>query len=123
MSDSHIMPIQASHSAAETALQFRKIYTNRNFSRLVSSRNRLVGSLLLVIFAGYFGFLGVVCFAPTIAAKPFRNGTGLTLGIAAELVLFLLFLSISAIYVSFANGKFDPMLGDIVEKANKGGRQ
>ncbi|AZQ56347.1 DUF485 domain-containing protein [Burkholderia cenocepacia] len=123
MSDSNFVPIQASQSAAESALQFRKIYTNRNFSRLISSRNRLVGLLLFVIFTGYFGFLGVVCFTPAIAAKPFLNGTGLTLGIAAELVLFLLFLTISAIYVSFANGKFDPVLRDIVEKANKGGRQ
>lgn len=50
-------------------------------------------------------------------------GSGLTVGIAAELALFLLFLIISTIYVSFANGKFDPMLRHLVEKAGDGRAQ
>ncbi|MBN3505793.1 DUF485 domain-containing protein [Burkholderia cenocepacia] len=123
MPDGHFMPAEASHCTAEMTSQFKRIYTSRNFSRLVSSRNRLVGTLLFVIFVGYFGFLGIICFDPMLAAKPFYNGTGLTLGIAAEVILFLLFLVISAIYVSFANGKFDSMIADIVEKANNGRKQ
>lgn len=123
MSDSHSVPIQVNKAAAEVSLQFEKIYANKSFSKLVSSRNRLVCSLLLVIFLGYFGFLGVVCLMPKFAAQPFYAGSGLTVGIAAELALFLLFLIISTIYVSFANGKFDPMLRSLVEKAGEGRTQ
>ncbi|MFG0229071.1 DUF485 domain-containing protein [Achromobacter sp. 413638] len=123
MSDSHSVPIQVNKAAAEVSLQIEKIYANKNFSKLVSGRNRLVCSLLSIIFIGYFGFLGVVCLMPGFAAKPFFAGSGLTVGIAAELALFLLFLIISTIYVSFANGKFDPMLRHLVEKAGDGRAQ
>ena len=121
MSDSHSVPIQVNKAAAEVSLQIEKIYANKNFSKLVSGRNRLVCSLLSIIFIGYFGFLGVVCLMPGFAAV--FAGSGLTVGIAAELALFLLFLIISTIYVSFANGKFDPMLRHLVEKAGDGRAQ
>ena len=122
MSDSHSVPTQVNKAAAEVSLQIEKIYANKNFSKLVSGRNRLVCSLLSIIFIGYFGFLGVVCLMPGFAAAVFA-GSGLTVGIAAELALFLLFLVISTIYVSFANGKFDPMLRHLVEKAGDGRAQ
>ena len=68
LSDSHSVPTQVNKAAAEVSLQIEKIYANKNFSKLVSGRNRLVCSLLSIIFIGYFGFLGVVCLMPGFAA-------------------------------------------------------
>ena len=106
--------IENSGTAAEFARQFRDIHSDPKFLRLVTSRNRLVTFLLTVIFLGYFAFLAMVCGYPSLVAKPLYDGAGLTVGVAAELLLFIIFLAISAIYVTFANGRFDGLLSSIL---------
>ena len=121
MSDSHSVPTQVNKAAAEVSLQIEKIYANKNFE----TGFRQESSCLLVVvhyFHWVFRISGRGLPHAGIRCCRFA-GSGLTVGIAAELALFLLFLVISTIYVSFANGKFDPMLRHLVEKAGDGRAQ
>lgn len=111
--------VENSGTAAEFTRRFRDIHSDPKFIRLITSRNRIVTFLLLVIFAGYFAFLAMVCWYPSMVARPLYEGAGVTVGVAAELLLFIVFLAISAIYVSFANKKFDALLSSILTQGKE----
>jgi cation/acetate symporter len=61
----------------------------------------------------------MVAYQPAMLGQPLSEGGMLTVGVAFELFLFILFWVLSFIYVRRANGEFDSLTQDIIKQAVK----
>jgi uncharacterized membrane protein (DUF485 family) len=55
--------------------------------------------------------------AADLLARPIAEGSTLTIGIAAELSMFVGFWALVALYVRRANGEFDALTAEVVKDA------
>jgi uncharacterized membrane protein (DUF485 family) len=85
------------------------------FAPLVQGRNRLALTLTITMLLIYFGFIGVVAFAPGIMAIPIS--TTVTLGFALGLAVILAAIALTGLYVLRANAEFDRLTRRIAEDA------
>ena len=70
------------------------------------SRHRAVGlglSLMAILMAAFFGFIGLGAFAPSVLAKPLVTGGIVTLAFAYGLTVIGLGAVLTGIYVWIAN--------------------
>jgi uncharacterized membrane protein (DUF485 family) len=81
----------------------------------VQGRNRLALTLTITMLLIYFGFIGVVAFAPGIMAIPIS--TTVTLGFALGLAVILAAIALTGLYVLRANAEFDRLTRRIAEDA------
>jgi uncharacterized membrane protein (DUF485 family) len=65
--------------SAET---YERIRSNPKFQELVSRRSRLAWTLSAIVLVGFYGFVMVVAFAPTVIGLRL-GGSTLTVGVAA----------------------------------------
>ena len=82
---------------------------------LVGRRRALAWSLTLAMLVIYFGFIGLVAFAPAIMAIPVSRT--ITLGFPLGLGVILAAIALTGLYVLRANAEFDPLTRRIVEDA------
>ena len=87
------------------------------YQQLVKERNRLGWSLTLIMLLGFFGFIGVVAFNPSLLAMPLAAGMTTTVGFAVGLGLMVLTLATTGLYVWRANTHYDRLTRAIVEAA------
>lgn len=99
------------------ASHLEAIAANPLYQQLRRTRNRLAVFLTLLVFIGYFGFIGLVAFNKQLLAQPLADGQVTTVGFAIALGLMLLSFITTAWYVHVANTKFDAMTRKIVEGA------
>ena len=85
------------------------------FMELERSRGALGLGLTAAILVIYFGFVGLVAFAPGIAGTPVW-GT-MTLGFPLGLGVILSAIVLTGVYVLRANGSFDALTRQVVEEA------
>ena len=84
------------------------------FRQLEHSRGRLGLALTATMLAIYFGFVGLVAFAPALMGTPVL-GT-MTLGFPLGLGVILSAILLTGIYVLRANSTFDALTRRVVEE-------
>ena len=85
------------------------------FMELERSRGALGTGLTIAILVIYFGFVGLVAFAPGLIGTPVY-GT-MTLGFPLGLGVILSAIVLTGVYVLRANGSFDALTRRVVEEA------
>ena len=58
----------------------------------------------------------VVAFTPKVLGEPVSAGSMLTVGVAVELFMFILFWVLTAVYVRRANTEFDALKQQLIEE-------
>jgi cation/acetate symporter len=96
---------------------YLKMRQNPKFQQLVKTRGRYAAVLSAVVLVAFFGYILMVAFSPKTLALRFAEGGTLTVGIVAELSMFIGFWILVALYVRRANGEFDALTAEIVEQA------
>ncbi len=94
----------------------RRVEADPAFQQLVERRSRLALTLSAVVLIGYYAFMAVVAFAPQIFGRPLFEGGTLTIGIPIGAALIIGSWLLTGWYVSRANGEFDQLTRDIVER-------
>lgn len=88
------------------------------FQRLVARRDRLRWLLTVAMLVAYFGYIGVIAFDKSILAQKVGHGA-MSLGIPVGLALIAFTVLITGAYVVRANGEFDRLTREIVERASR----
>ncbi|WP_085315784.1 DUF485 domain-containing protein [Derxia lacustris] len=96
---------------------YARVRANPKFERLVASRGRYAATMAGIVGVVFYGFVMVVAFNPALLGKPVSEGSALTVGVLAELLMFALFLTLTGLYVHRANGEFDALTADILAEA------
>jgi cation/acetate symporter len=96
---------------------YSKMRQNPKFQELVKARGRYAAVLSAIVLVAFFGYILVVAFSPRTLAMRFSEGGTLTVGIAAELSMFIGFWILVALYVRRANGEFDALTAEIIKDA------
>jgi cation/acetate symporter len=98
---------------------FESMRVNPKFQELVEKRGRFAWTLAAIVLILFYGFVLMVAYQPAMLGQPLSEGGMLTVGVAAELFLFIFFWVLSFIYVRRANGEFDSLTQDIIKQAVK----
>ena len=85
------------------------------YAPLVRKRRALAWALTLAMLVIYFGFIGLVAFAPGMMAQPVSRT--MTLGFPLGLGVILAAIALTGVYVLRANAEFDGLTRRIVEDA------
>jgi uncharacterized membrane protein (DUF485 family) len=92
-----------------------RIEADPNYQALVSERKSFGWTLAIITLVAYYGFIGIVAFAPDVIA--IRLAGNITLGIVLGLILILGSILITGIYVARANSRYDDLTSAIVNAA------
>lgn len=98
---------------------YERMRANPKFQTLVSRRGRFAWTLAFIVLTMFYGFVMVVAFNPASLGQPISEGSKLTVGVAAELFMFIFFWALTAVYVRRANTEFDALTQEIVKEAWK----
>jgi cation/acetate symporter len=96
---------------------YSKMRQNPKFQELVRRRTRFATTLSAIVLVAFYGYIMVVAFSPATLARPVTEGSTLTVGILAELSMFIGFWVLVAMYVRRANTEFDGLTAEIIEDA------
>ncbi len=96
---------------------YSRMKQNPKFQELVKTRGRYAAGLSAIVLVAFFGYILMVAFSPRTLALRFSEGGTLTVGIVAELSMFIGFWILVALYVRRANGEFDALTAEIIEQA------
>ncbi|MGQ0656486.1 MAG: DUF485 domain-containing protein [Chromatiales bacterium] len=88
---------------------YRSISRHPLFKELETRRGRLSWVLTCIVLLAYFAFILTVAFAPHLLALPVREGSPITWGIPAGLLLIVLSFALTGVYVHRSNSEFDPL--------------
>ncbi len=92
-----------------------RIEADPNYQTLVSERKSFGWTLAIITLVAYYGFIGVVAFAPGVIAT--RISGNITIGIVLGLILILGSILLTGIYVVRANSRYDDLTKAIVDAA------
>jgi len=98
---------------------YESMRVNPKFRELCAKRGRFAWILAVIVLVMFYGFVMTVAFNPAALGQPIMEGSMLTVGVAAELFMFIFFWLLTAFYVWRANTKFDAMTQEIVQDAWK----
>jgi uncharacterized membrane protein (DUF485 family) len=84
-----------------------RIVQDPEFQNLARRKNSLSILLTVIIFGAYFGFIGLLAFAPSVLSAP--SGAA-TLGIPVGIGVIVFAWILTGIYVRWANGAYDSMV-------------
>ena len=102
---------------------YQRIKANPKFHELVAKRSRFAWTLAIVTLVLFYGFVLTVAFKPELLGKFVSPGSYmLTVGVLVELLMFILFWILTAVYVRRANTEFDALNQQIINDAVKGGK-
>lgn len=91
----------------ETPPDVSQIVQDPEFQGLARRKNSLSILLSLLIFGVYFGFIGLLAYAPDVLSTRVGSATlGIPLGIGVIIFAWIL----TGIYVRWANGAYDTMV-------------
>jgi uncharacterized membrane protein (DUF485 family) len=93
-----------------------RIESDPNYLKLVSERKSLGWTLTIITLVMYYGYIGIVAFAPSIIAIPLAGS--ITLGIVLGVAIILASILLTGIYVLRANAEYDE-LTDAIVNSNK----
>jgi cation/acetate symporter len=98
---------------------YERMRANPKFRELVTRRGRFAWTLAIVVLTMFYGFVMIVAFNPGALGQPIAEGSKLTVGVAAELFMFIFFWVLTAVYVRRANTEFDALTQEVVKEAWK----
>jgi cation/acetate symporter len=98
---------------------YERMRANPKFRELVARRGRFAWTLAIVVLTMFYGFVMIVAFNPAALGQPVAEGSKLTVGVAAELFMFIFFWVLTAVYVRRANTEFDALTQEVVKEAWK----
>ncbi len=101
---------------------YQRMRGNPKFQELVAKRGRFAWTLAAIVLTMFYGFVMVVAFAPASLGQPIAEGSRVTVGLAAELFMFIFFWVLTALYVRRANTEFDSLSQQVVQEAWKEGK-
>ena len=97
---------------------YQRMKANPKFQDLVARRSRFAWTLAFIVLTMFYGFVLVVAFNPTSLGQPLAEGSRWTVGVTAELLMFIFFWVLTAVYVKRANTEFDALNQEIRECQN-----
>ncbi|HMV17005.1 MAG TPA: DUF485 domain-containing protein [Zoogloea sp.] len=106
-------------STASQSAVYARIRSNPRFAELVRKRQGFATILSVIVLTIFYGFFMVVAFNPQLIGQRLSEGSYVTVGIAAELFMFIFFWILTAVYVKRANSEFDDITTAIVNDAAK----
>jgi uncharacterized membrane protein (DUF485 family) len=98
---------------------YAHIRENPQFKLLVARRSRFAWTLAAIVLTLFYGFVMAVAFIPTSLGQPIVEGSVITVGVVAELFMFIFFWGLTALYVRRANTEFDAINQEVVAAAWK----
>ena len=98
---------------------YEHMRTNPKFHELVTRRGRFAWTLAIIVLTMFYGYILTIAFNPTALGRPVSEGSMLTVGVAAELFMFIFFWVLTAVYVRRANNEFDALTQDLIRDAWK----
>jgi len=98
---------------------YQRMKANPKFQDLVARRSRFAWTLAFIVLTMFYGFVLVVAFNPTSLGQPLAEGSRWTVGVTAELLMFIFFWVLTAVYVKRANTEFDALNQEIIKEAWK----
>ena len=102
-----------------SSAMYQRMRVNPKFQALVAKRGRFAWTLAAIVLTLFYGFVLAVAFAPATLGSAISEGSQLTMGVVAELAMFILFWGLTAYYVKRANTEFDALTQEIVQEAWK----
>ena len=92
-----------------------RIEADPNYQTLVKERKSFGWLLAIIILVAYYGYIGVVAFAPSVIAT--RLAGNITIGLVLGVGLILGSILLTGIYVARANSRFDDLNNAVVNAA------
>jgi uncharacterized membrane protein (DUF485 family) len=84
--------------------------TARDLATLAREKSAISTRLLAVVLASYFGFIGLLAFAPDLLSAKVGNATlGIPLGMGVIVLAWLL----TGVYVRWANSRYDSLVAQV----------
>jgi uncharacterized membrane protein (DUF485 family) len=102
-----------------SSAMYERMRANPKFQELVTKRSRFAWTLAAIVMVLFYGFVLVVAFSPAVLGQPVGEGSMLTVGVAVEAFMFVLFWVLTVVYVRRANTEFDSLNREIVKEAYK----
>jgi cation/acetate symporter len=102
-----------------SSAMYEHMRTNPKFQELVRKRGRFAWTLAAIVLFGFYGFVMVVAFAPSVLGQPVAEGAHLTVGVAVGLLMFVSFWLLTAFYVWRANTEFDALTAEVLKEAGR----
>lgn len=88
------------------------------YQKLVRERARFTWALTWIMLIVFFGYILLIAFAPEWLARPIGSGRT-TIGIPIGIGVILCGILLTGVYVHRANSRFDPLIRQIVEEAER----
>ena len=101
-------------------MSLSRIENDPNYQKLVAERKSLGWTLTIITLVMYYGYIGIVAFAPSIIAIPLAGM--ITVGIVLGLAIILASILLTGIYVMRANAEYDDLTSAIVNASKRGGK-
>lgn len=98
---------------------YQQIRSNPKFKALELRRGRFAAILSAIVLVGYYGFMMIVAFAPSILHKPMSEGSVMTVGFPVGVAIIVISWLLTGLYVWRANGEFDRINAEILKEAGK----
>lgn len=86
---------------------YRRIDEDPRFHALARARSRLGWTLSAAVLLLYFAFIFAIAFAPGWLAQPLHEGTVVTTGILAGVLVIALCIVLTGVYIWQANRSYD----------------
>ncbi|WP_341504131.1 DUF485 domain-containing protein [Gallaecimonas sp. GXIMD4217] len=99
-----------------TPCRYQEINQSPRFQAMVARRERYAWRLSALMLAIYFTFILLIAFEPALLARPLYQGSVITWGIPAGLVVILSAFVLTGLYVRKSNHEFDTENAAILEE-------
>ena len=106
-----------------SSAMYERMRANPKFQQLVEKRSKFAWKLAFIVLVMFYGFVMIVAFNPLSLGAAISEGSMVTVGVAAELFMFIFFWVLTAVYVKRANTEFDALTAEIIQEAWKGEKQ
>jgi uncharacterized membrane protein (DUF485 family) len=90
-------------------LDVHRIASHPLFHELVTERTRLSRGLAVTMAAAYFGYVLCIAFRPHLLGTPLADGWTTSWGIVIGVAIIALGFALTAVYVGYANARFDTL--------------
>lgn len=96
---------------------YERVRANPKFQEIKARRSRFAWTLAAVVLAGYYGFMMIVAFAPSLIAVKIASGWTLSIGFPIVAFIIVGAWLLTGLYIRRANGEFEEVTRQIVKEA------
>ena len=103
-------------SSASVKKSAHEILEDEDFKSLSSQKNTISIILTILELVLYFGFIALIAFNKPFLAQKLSPGGATTIGIPIAVMTIVISWVLTAIYIFWANSKYDVLVKKIKEK-------